>query len=120
MFNDIEKLNTPEGWNALMYCIKHDVCISGEIANFLIEECDQYIVDEGYVDFEDSFRWTISKYYIFNFDEDYYRLWQECGLTEMQSNECWDQTLEKVSARKISITAWMTDEEADSCDSLDD
>lgn len=120
MFTDVESLKHNEGWTALMYCIKHDVCISGSVAEFLVDECYEHIVDEGYIDFAESSRWNISKYYIFNFDGDYYRLWQEVGLTEMQPSEYWDQTLEKVSVHKIVDTAWMTDEEADSCDYCDD
>lgn len=96
--------------DALFYCIKHGVDISGEVAEWLVNE-DFYVIDSGYVDFEDASRWSISKYYILKIDGEYFRIWQEVGLTEMQSNEWYDQRPERVEHRAIKAMEWVIPDE---------
>lgn len=106
--------NVPGAYQALLYCITHDVCVSGRCVEWLVDNHPELVSDEYYADFEDSSRWSIAKDYILAIDEDFYRCWEEVGLTEMQENEWWDQTLEPVHKKEVTVTAWMTDEEEDS------
>ena len=98
-------------WDALMYCIRNGVMISGEVARWLVEDNDDRIVDEGYADFDDASRWSISKYYILKFGNECFRIWEEVGLTEMQPNEWFDQTPEPVFQKQKTIVDWMSVEE---------
>lgn len=113
MFDRYDDLrnNVPGAYQALLHCITHDVCIKGECFEWLVDNHPELVFDEYYVDFEDSSRWSISKAHILALDEGFYRCWEEVGLTEMQSNEWWDQTLEPVHMKKITVSAWLTDEE---------
>ena len=96
--------------DALFYCIKHGVDISGEVAEWLVEE-DFYVIDSGYVDFEDAKEWTISKYYILKIDGEYYRIWQEVGLTEMQCDDWYNQKPERVEHRAVKTMEWVNPDE---------
>ena len=96
--------------DGLFYCIKNGVTISGDVIKWLVNEND-YVVDEGFDDFENSGRWAISKYYILILDGDAYRVWEEVGLTEMQSNEWFDQAPEPVMQKQRTIVDWMAVEE---------
>ena len=96
--------------DALLYCIKNGVTISAEVIEWLVKEND-YVVDEGFDDFENADRWTIAKYYILILDGDAYRVWEQVGLTEMQPNEWFDQTPEPVMQKQKTIVDWMTAEE---------
>lgn len=99
-----------KAWDALKYCIKSGVTISAKVIKWLVEEND-YVVDEGFDDFENSDRWTIPKYYILILDGDAYRVWEQVGLTEMQPNEWFDQTPELVFQKQKTIVDWMSVEE---------
>ena len=96
------------GIELFKYCVKHGNCISAEGVEDFIDNNYELIEDEGSDDFTDINRWTIGKYYIVNIDGDHYRCWEEVGLTEMQSNEWYDQTFEKVELRKKVVTEWET------------
>lgn len=98
------------GIELFKYCVKHGICISAEVVEDFIDNNYELIEDEGYEDFADSNCWTIGKYYIINIDGDHYRCWEEAGLTEMQSNEWYDQTFEKVGLRKKVTTEWEASE----------
>ena len=40
-------------WDALVYCFKNGVTISGRILNWLINEAEtEYVIEEGYDDFD--------------------------------------------------------------------
>lgn len=104
--------NVPGAFQALMYCFTHEICIKGECVEWLIDNYPGLIVDEVYDDFEDSGRWSIGKAYILKIDDDYYRVWEEVGLTEMQPNEWWDQTPQKMVQHERTITEWIAVEEA--------
>lgn len=99
-----------KAFDALLYCIKNGVTISAEVIEWLVEEND-YVVDEGFDDFENSDRWTIPKYYIIILKGDAYRVWEQVGLTEMQPNEWFDQTPEPVFQKQKTIVDWMSVEE---------
>lgn len=116
LFDRYEDLRNkvPGAIQALKYCFTHGVCISGACVGWFIDNFPELIVDEIYDDFGDSGRWSIGKAYILNIDGEYYRCWEEVGLTEMQENMWWDQTLEPVHQKEVTVTAWMTDEEEDS------
>lgn len=105
--------NVPGALQALKYAITHDICINGNCVEWLVQNFPELIVDEVYDDFEDSGRWSISKAYILNIDGEWYRCWEEVGLTEMQDNEWWDQVLVKVHQKEVTIAVWVTDEEED-------
>jgi hypothetical protein len=109
MSNELRGGNS-KAWDALLYCIKNGVTISAEVIEWLVKEND-YVVDEGFDDFENSDRWTISKYYILILDGDAYRVWEQVGLTEMQPNEWFDQTPELVLQKQKTVVDWMTVEE---------
>lgn len=106
--------NVSGAYQALLYCITHNICVSGRCVEWLIEEHFELVSDEYYVDFDDSSRWSISKAYILSLDDGFYRCWKEVGLTEMNPNECYDQTFELVHMKEVTITAWVTDEEEES------
>ena len=112
MFNMTNELRggNSKAWDALLYCIKNGVTIGAEVIEWLVEEND-YVVDEGFDDFENADRWTIAKYYILILDGDAYRVWEQVGLTEMQPNEWFDQTPEPVMQKQKTIVDWMTAEE---------
>lgn len=114
MFTNYSDLkNNVEGaYEALKYCIKHGVCISGEVVQWLVDNHSELIVDEVYDDFGDSGRWSINKSYILKIDDEHYRCWEEVGLTEMQPNDWWDQTFEKVVLREVRVDMWLTEGEA--------
>ena len=97
-------------FDALLYCVRHGVMISGEVAKWLVEEND-YDVADGFEDYEFADRWSIPKYYILQFDEEYYRVWEQIGLTEMQPNEWYDQVPERVHMKRKVINVWMSEEE---------
>lgn len=102
-------------WEALMYCFKNGVTISGRILNWLVNEAEtECVIEEGYDDFENSTRWTIGKYYILCLDGDTYRVWEQVGLTEMQPNEWFDQVPELVMQKQKTVVDWMTVEEIES------
>jgi hypothetical protein len=109
MSNELRGGNS-KAWDALLYCIKNGVTISAEVIEWLVKEND-YVVDEGFDDFENSDRWTISKYYILILDGDAYRVWEQVGLTEMQPNEWFDQTPELVLQKQKTVVDWMAVEE---------
>ena len=111
-FDNVEVLNTEEGWKAFLLCVKAGCCISGKVVRYLIEERYDKVADSGYVDFEDAARWTISHWFIFDFGGEYYRVWMESGLTDYQENEYYDQTPERVILREVRVDEWMTEEEA--------
>lgn len=98
------------GIELFKYCVKQGICISAEVVEDFIDNYYKLIEDYGYEDFSDSSGWTIGKYYIVNIDGDHYRCWEEVGLTEMQSNEWYDQTFEKVELRKKVTTEWEASE----------
>ena len=103
--------NVPGAYQALLYCATHDVCVDGDCVEWLCDNHPELIADEVYDDFCDASRWSIGKAYILNIGGDYYRCWEEAGLTEMQPNEWYDQTFERVSLKKRVITCWMSKEE---------
>lgn len=109
-YNDLLN-DVPGAYEALLYCITHDVCVSGKCVKWLIDEHDELVWDWYYVDFEDSNRWSIGKAYILSLDYGFYRCWEEAGLTEMQPNEYYDQTFEPVHMKEVTISIWVTDEE---------
>ena len=113
MFDRYDDLRNevPGAYQALLYCITHDVCIKGECIEWLIDNHPELVSDEYYVDFDDATRWSIGKAYILALDEGFYRCWEEVGLTEMQPNEWWDQTCEPVHMKEVTISTWVTDEE---------
>lgn len=110
-YNDLRD-EVPGAYQALLYCITHDVCVSGECVRWFVDNHPELVSDEYYVDFEDSSRWSIGKAYILALDEGFYRCWEEVGLTEMQPNEWYDQTFELVLQHKRTIVEWITEEEA--------
>lgn len=116
IFNRYEDLrnNVPGALQALKYCFKHNICVSGACVEWFVQNFPDLIVDEVYDEFENSSRWSIGKDYILNIDGEWYRCWEEVGLTEMQENEWWDQTLVKVHQKEVTIAVWVTDEEEDS------
>ena len=120
MFNMTQGLREGDrtSWNALKYCIKNGVMISREVAQWLVSEKDNLIIDEGYDDFEDSTRWSIAKYYIIIIDDEAYRFWEWVGLTEMQPNEWYDQTFEPVIQRTVSVAQWQSVEDIEIYESL--
>lgn len=105
-------------FDALLYCIKHGVMISGEVAKWLVCENEELIVDKGYDDFEDSTRWSIGKYYIIMIDDEAYRFWEWVGLTEMQPSEWYDQTFEPVIQRTVSVAQWQPVEDIEIYENL--
>lgn len=104
----------PGAYQALLYCITHDICVSGRCISWLINNHYELVSDEYYDDFENSGRWSIGKAYILSLDGGFYRCWEEVGLTEMQPNEYYDQTFEPVHMKEVTATTWVTDEEEDS------
>ena len=115
MFDRYDDLrnNVPGAYQALLYCITHNVCIKGECIEWLVNNHPELVSDEYYVDFIDATRWTISKAYILALNEGFFRVWEEDGLTEMQSSEWWDQICEPVHMKEVTVTAWVADEEED-------
>lgn len=111
-FDNVEVLNTEEGWKAFQLCVKAGCCISGEIVKYLFQERYGRIVDSGYVGFEDATRWTISHWAVFDFGGEHYRVWMESGLTDYQGNEYYDQIPERVVLREVRVDEWMTEEGA--------
>ena len=113
IFNRYDGLrdDVPGAYQALLYCITHDVCVSGKCVQWLVENHPELVSDEYYADFEDSSRWSIGKAYILSLDDGFYRCWEEVGLTEMQPNEWWDQTFEKVLATDQIVSVWVAPEE---------
>lgn len=103
---------------ALLYCIKHGVMISGEVAKWLAHENEELIIDEGYDGFDEATRWSIGKYYIIVIDDEAYRFWEEVGLTEMQPNEWYDQTFEPVIQRTVSVAQWQSVEDIEIYENL--
>lgn len=116
MFDRYDDLrnNVPGAYQALLYCITHEVCMSGRCVKWLIDEHPELVSDEYYMEFEDSSRWSIGKAYILSVNGGFYRCWEEVGLTEMQPNEYYDQTFECVHTKEVTVTVWTTDEEEDS------
>ena len=116
MFDRYDDLcnNVPGAYQALLYCITHDVCIKGECIEWLVDNHPELVSDEVFQDFDNSGRWSIGKEYILALNEGFFRVWEEVGLTEMQPNEWWDQTAEPVHMKEVTITVWVTDEEEDS------
>lgn len=102
----------PGAYQALLYCITHDVCVSGSCVKWLIHNHPELVCEEYYTDFDESSRWTIGKAYVLALDEGFYRCWEEVGLTEMQPNEWFDQTFELVVMHERVIVEWITEEEA--------
>lgn len=98
-------------FDALLYCIKRGVMISGEVVKWLAHENEELIIDEGYDDFDDSTRWSIGKYYIIVINDEAYRFWEWVGLTEMQPNEWYDQVFEPVTQRIVSVAQWQSVED---------
>lgn len=113
MFDRYDDLcnNVEEAYQALVYCITHDVCVSGRCIQWLVEEHEELIYDWYYDDFEDSSRWSIGKAYILFLEGGFYRCWEELGLTEMQPNEWFDQTCERVHMGARTISVWLPEEE---------
>lgn len=113
MFDRYDDLrnDVPGAYEALLYCITHDVCVRGECVEWLIGNHPELVSDEYYVDFEDASRWSISKAYVLALDKGFYRCWEEVGRSEMQGNEWWDQTFEPVRMKEVTVSAWVTDEE---------
>jgi hypothetical protein len=113
MFNMSDELRAGDerAFEALLYCITHNVCVSGDCVRWLVNNHPELISDEYYADFEDSSRWSIAKAYILALDKGFYRCWEDVGLTEMQENEWWDQTLEPVHMKEVIVSTWVTDEE---------
>ena len=72
-YNDLRD-NVPGAYQALLYCITHDVCVSGRCVEWLIDEHFELVSDEYYVDFDDASRWSIGKAYILSLDDGFYRL----------------------------------------------
>ena len=103
--------DVPGAYQALLYCLQHDVCIRGACIEWLIDNHPELVSDEYYDDFEDSSRWSIGKAYILALDEGFFRVWEEVGLTEMQPNEWFDQTPEPVFQKQKTIVDWMSVEE---------
>ena len=114
LFDRYEDLrnNVPGAYQALLYCITHNVCISGRCIDWLIDEHSDLVCDEEYDDFDNASRWSIGKSYILALEGGFYRCWQEVGLTEMQPNEWYDQTFELVLQHERTIVEWITEEEA--------
>ena len=112
-FNRYDDLrdNVPGTYQALLYCIPHDVCIKGVCVEWLFDNHPDLVVDEIYDDFEGASRWSIGKAYIIALDDGFYRCWEEVGLTEMQPNEWLDQTFQPVHTKEVTISTWVTDEE---------
>lgn len=106
--------NVPGAYQALLYCITHNVCVRGRCVKWLIDEHPDLVSDEYFDEFENSSRWAIGKAYIIALDDGFYRCWEEVGLTEMQPSEYYDQTFEPVHTKEVTITVWVTDEEEDS------
>lgn len=102
--------NVPGVYQALLYCITHDVCIKGECVEWLIDNYPDLVVDEYYEDYKDSSDWSIGKAYIIALDGGFYRCWEEIGLTEMQPDEWWDQTFQPVHMKEVTVAVWATDE----------
>ena len=109
-YNDLCN-DMPGAYQALLHCIKHGVCVSGDCVAWLIQNHDELVVDEIYEDFEDSGRWSIGKAYIIALDDGFYRCWEEVGLTEMQPNDWWDQTFKKVEQREYTAVGWFNHDE---------
>ena len=65
--------NVPGAYQALLYCITHNVCISGRCIDWLIDNHFELVSDAYYEDFEDSSRWSIAKAYILSLDDGFYR-----------------------------------------------
>lgn len=101
--------NIPGAYQALLYSITHNIFVSGECVEWLIDEHPELVCDEYYDDFEDSSRWSIGRAYILALDEGFYRCWEEVGLTEMQPSEYYDQTFEPVRMKEVTTTIWTTD-----------
>lgn len=99
-----------KAWDALAYCFKIGITISGKLLDWLVDETE-CVIDEGYDDFENASRWSIAKYYILCIDGDTYRVWKEVGLTEMQPSEWFDQIPERVLQEQRIIVDWMAVEE---------
>lgn len=120
MFNMSDELRNGDvrAFEALKHCIRSGVMISSEVARWLCANHDELIIDEGYDDFEDSTRWSIAKYYIIVLDGDAYRFWEWVGLTEMQSNEWYDQTFEPVIQRTVSVAQWQSVEDIEIYENL--
>ena len=104
--------DVPGAYQALLYCITHGVCVSGECIEWLVDCHPELVSDSYYDDFENSSRWSIGKAYIIALDDGFYRCWEWVGLIEMQPNDWYDQTFELVLQHKRTIVEWITQEEA--------
>lgn len=101
----------PGAYQELLYCIKNGICVSGRCVEWLIDKHYELIAEEYYDDFKNSSRWSIGKAYILDIEGGCYRCWEEVGLTEMQSNEFYDQTFDRVYTKEITIAIWATETE---------
>ena len=109
-YNDLRN-GMPGAYQALLDCVTHGICISGDCIAWLIQNHYELVVDEYYEDYKDSSDWSIGKAYIIALDGGFYRCWEEIGLTEMQPDEWWDQTFQPVHMKEVTVAVWATDEE---------
>lgn len=98
----------PGAYQELLHCIKNGICVSGRCIEWLIDEHYELVEEEDYDDFINSSRWSIGKAYILDIEGDHYRCREDVGLTEMQSNEFYDQTFDRVYKKEITIMTWET------------
>lgn len=107
-YNDLCN-DMPGAYQALLHCIRHGVCVSGDCVQWLIQNHRELVVDEYFEDYKDSSDWSIGKAYIIALDDGFYRCWEEFGLTEMQPNDWYNQTFDRVTPREYTNTKWVRD-----------
>lgn len=105
-YNDLRN-GMPGAYQALLDCVTHGICISGDCIAWLIQNHYELVVDEYYEDYKDSSDWFIGKAYIIALDDGFYRCWEEVGLTEMQSDKWRNQAFFRVAQKEYTDTKWV-------------
>lgn len=105
------KNNVPGAFEALKYCIKYKIAISGKVLEWLVSEHPELIVEEYYEDFSQATQWTIDKAYILNINGEYYRVWAWVRLTGNHDTDWPNQFPQLVKQKPFTVYRWLDEEE---------
>lgn len=97
-----------QGFKGVIEAFKNQIDIEADVLEKIYYSFKDYEIDTYFVDFEESGRWDISQAIIYQFDTngDFFRIWRNVGLTEMQENYFDTQIPEKVKEGKITRRWW--------------